>query len=95
MGRSRDPGWRPGARQPIDLISGSRLGIVIPLLPRDAVESVDTRPTPAVTVGDLDLIAHVPGITSLPRSMPERRIASAGAAREEIARALDLVLAGV
>lgn len=78
-----------------DLLEPSGTRLVIPLVPASETEGIARRLCPAVLVGDLDLHAMVLLTTALPLVTLGPRIASAEHAREDVTRALDMVLSGV
>ncbi len=77
-----------------DLLEGTTTRIVVPLLPSQAPSTAQGRLTPMVVAGDPRLHAHVLSLAAIPISRLGPRIASAEHARDDVTRALDLVLSG-
>ncbi|MEM8823077.1 MAG: CcdB family protein [Pseudomonadota bacterium] len=78
-----------------DFLSGISTRLVVPLLPPDLIPKGYPKLTPLVVVGDVMLHASVVQMTALPRAALGPVIANAESARDDVTRALDMVLAGV
>ncbi|MEM7643270.1 MAG: CcdB family protein [Pseudomonadota bacterium] len=78
-----------------DFLSGVTTRLVVPLLPPDQTPKGYPKLTPAVVVGDVLLYAAVIQMTALPRHTLGPIVAHAESARDDVTRALDMVLAGV
>lgn len=78
-----------------DMIGVTDTRIVMPLVPAEALPTVDRRLLPVVLVGDVQLHGLTPGISAVPRAALGPVVASAEHARDDVTRALDMVLGGV
>ncbi|MGB3554820.1 MAG: CcdB family protein [Jannaschia sp.] len=78
-----------------DILSETGMRIVVPIVRGADAPGHHPRLQPVITLGDETWVALVLAIGTLDLSEIGARIASAEGARDEIARALDMVLSGV
>ena len=78
-----------------DMIGAAGTRIVIPLVPKDDLPNVDRRLLPVVLAGDVALHALTLGVTAVPTAALGPALMNAAGAREDVTRALDMVLGGV
>ena len=78
-----------------DLLDDAPTRLIVPLYPLGVLPRNDPRLSPLILIGDLTLQAFVLGTTALHRNALGPILASAEHARDEVMRALDMVLAGV
>ena len=78
-----------------DMLQGIDTYLVAPLIAQASAPSLDRRLLPTILAGDDPLIALILSIASVPRSEIGAFVAFAEHARDEVTRALDMVLSGI